>query len=612
MLLACLSAPLPHNAVGRPDGDLDGDGFSPSEGDCDDGHPGVWPGAPELCNGLDDDCDPSTLEDEGPEAVTWRVDADGDGWAGEDTRLGCDPPAVAPLGDCNDGDAAVSPSAVESCDGIDNDCDGAVDEGVELAWYADGDGDGWGQGAPVLACSAPPNTADRLGDCDDEQSSASPDGLEVCGNGLDEDCAPSPGCRLSGAMSVDDLPLLDVSSTNARAGRGLAFAGDHDGDGVSSAVVGAPYALNGAGAVYILHGPITEDRGLDDVDVELHGAPSTYLGSSFAHGDLSGDGAPDLAVGCAACPSPGAVFVVPGGSSGVIGTDELVAITGTGVRDRFGLTVSVGDMDGDGAPDLLAGAYNDADGDGGRGHVRIAYGPLTTTREADVDVQGRRSHDIAGYSMDTADLDGDGQADLVVGSPGGRVDRPGNISVLYGPITAASSLKDAHFVVQGAELGDRMGLQVQLGDLDGDGTQDLAMTDGLYQAWVVLGPAGYGEQDTSGLDALDGSDLGGGFTLAVGDLDGDGVDDLAAGAPWDGTYAPNGGQAGSVYLFYGPWSGTREIGDGDAVVHGTGSQDTAGGFLALGEDLTGDGIGDLLLSGDGQGRPAWLLAGAGQ
>ena len=137
--------------------DLDGDGWLPVEGDCDDSDPAVFPGALDLPDdGVDQDCD-------GQDA-TVPVDADGDG---------------SPAGeDCDDDDRLNAPHLGEYCDGQDNDCDGLVDEG----W--DGDGDGVSQCGPDLEAG----TADD--DCDDDDPANFPGNVESC-DGQDNDCDES-------------------------------------------------------------------------------------------------------------------------------------------------------------------------------------------------------------------------------------------------------------------------------------------------------------------------------------------------------------------------------------------------------------------------------------
>ncbi|MEC8423426.1 MAG: putative metal-binding motif-containing protein, partial [Myxococcota bacterium] len=104
------------------------------------------------------------------------VDEDGDGFLSVE--------------DCDDADASTYPGAPESCDGIDNDCDGEVDENPADAptFHADRDGDGFGDDATTeAACEAPDGFVEVGGDCDDEDPSAFPGNDESC-DGLDNDC----------------------------------------------------------------------------------------------------------------------------------------------------------------------------------------------------------------------------------------------------------------------------------------------------------------------------------------------------------------------------------------------------------------------------------------
>jgi len=131
-------------------------------------------------------CDRSDHVDTGCIDTTWFVDADGDGFGGlpiED----CDAPvgAVEFGGDCDDTDPDVHPDAMELCDGIDRDCDGAISE--ETTLYIDEDGDGWGTDA-VVACPGE-GLASQGGDCDDDDSTVHPDAEEIPYDGIDQDCA---------------------------------------------------------------------------------------------------------------------------------------------------------------------------------------------------------------------------------------------------------------------------------------------------------------------------------------------------------------------------------------------------------------------------------------
>ncbi|QLH46373.1 MAG: putative metal-binding motif-containing protein [Bacteroidota bacterium] len=143
-------------------------GYVFSNTDCNDANSQVHPGASETCNGVDDDCD--GLIDENVQTV-WYADADGDTYGNlNDTLMSCSQPSgyVALSGDCNDANTQVHPAATEVCNGIDDDCDGQTDEGLLNTYYADSDGDGYGNAASsVQACSAPSGYVIDNTDCDD-------------------------------------------------------------------------------------------------------------------------------------------------------------------------------------------------------------------------------------------------------------------------------------------------------------------------------------------------------------------------------------------------------------------------------------------------------------
>jgi hypothetical protein len=139
------------------------------------------------------------------------VDEDGDGYPDEH--------------DCDDGDAAINPSADERCDGIDNDCDGEIDEHAvdRETFWADRDGDGFGDAARATeACSAPGGFVENADDCDDTDPSVSPDGAEVC-NDVDDDC---DGLVDADDDSIDPSGLYTVWPD---------LDGDHKGDRTAAA-----------------------------------------------------------------------------------------------------------------------------------------------------------------------------------------------------------------------------------------------------------------------------------------------------------------------------------------------------------------------------------------
>ncbi len=167
--------------------------FVDNESDCDDADADSYPGASELCDGEDDDCDGAVDEDP-TDPSTWYADSDEDGYGDpRETSRSCEAPSgyVGNDEDCDDDDALASPALDEVCDEVDNDCDGAVDEDEAIdvrAWYADSDEDGYGDAeATRVACEEPSGYTDDDSDCDDTRRAVNPSGLELC-DALDNDC----------------------------------------------------------------------------------------------------------------------------------------------------------------------------------------------------------------------------------------------------------------------------------------------------------------------------------------------------------------------------------------------------------------------------------------
>ena len=379
--------------------DDDGDG-APAGEDCDDSDAAVYPGAAELCDTLDNDCDGDT--DEGVTSPFY-ADGDGDGYGVEAGAVSaCEPPdgytalpgdcddadarfnpgasesdcadpndyncdgsvgfadndadGFAACEECDDGVAAVNPDADELCDGVDNDCDGLIDPGEALdatSYYADTDGDGFGDADYLQrACAQPQGYVLSLTDCDDRDVAVNPDADEVC-DGVDNDC--------DGRIDPDDA--LDAETWYAD--------GDEDGYGDPDVTTVACEAPSGF---------LDDDQDCDDdladvnpagfelcngLDDDCDGVtdPDTAADVATWYNDGDGDGYGDAAITSLACAAPtGTVADATDCDDGDVGAYPGATETCDSVDNDCDGTVDVGTgaLTFDGAGDYLRMKDNSA------------------------------------------------------------------------------------------------------------------------------------------------------------------------------------------------------------------------------------------------------------
>jgi hypothetical protein len=570
--------------------DQDQDGY-PEEVDCDDSKPMVNPGAAELCNGGDDDCDGSV--DEGAEdAPFWYFDDDADGKGDSaDVIQDCLAPegTVAESGDCDDRDPLVFPGADELCNEVDDDCDGSTDEDPVDAsvWYTDLDEDGWGdEDSAHNACTPRAEDVAIGGDCDDSTDLANPDVPEICGDGLDNDCDGGPGpCDWSDLVSASEA-WLRLDGYGAADAAGLTLnAGDFDGDGRRDLAIaaadhgGASFA---AGSIYLISAPERGSLGLELADARLQGEGANARAGSEGGiwiGDTDQDGFDDLLVRGRSAAGVGRAYVARGplsGASYLLSSELVIAeVLGGASQGAGGLS----DLDGDGDIELIVSQAEYARFLVFDGAAAGTLGPLDAVGSVPSGADGQAAVLLAGQ-----DLDGDGQQDLIAGHDGG-------FSMYLGPITGVVDAADAVAIRTYAGFRPR---SLQAGDCDGDGVADLLLSLDAGpggEVRVLSGPIGGTSGPTAATILGDGADQDlTGELRFLGDTDGDGVGDLAVGAD---------GLLPGVLLMSCPVSGAHAAGDAQARF--------GEGATVVGSpgDVTGDGLDDIFLgipTGAGEAR----------
>jgi hypothetical protein len=435
----------------------------------------------------------------------------------------------------------------------------------------DADGDGW----------SPPE-----GDCDDLDPQRHPGAPESSGDGLDSNCDGWDALPLSEALGV--TAQAQAPSYWLQFGHVL-DAGDIDGDGETEIFAGSQhldYAAVREGLAAWLDGPsLTQRAGWE-------GSSESNTARDFGRGVgiLSADSGPQLVF-----LSVFGVWVVsPDASSGDPEQAGGIFLQSDGEGYYAGLRLTAVDVLGSPDEDVVLECSTAT---ATQGHVCVLEGPITapdTLSGSDLILSGGPG---LGSGLAGADVDGDGRGDLILGASNAQDDK-GEIVVLPGPLPAGQlDTVDASYSWVGENEGDWLGQVVSRGDLDGDGLPEVI---GSAMAWPsgdrngrVYGlPLDTTEVPQAGF-VIDGDGLQHlGMGLASGDVNGDGQDDLAVGAP---SIPVDFSVPGLVLVYFGPLSGMRTTGDADIAYIGEAAGDGAGVALAIG-DVDGSGIADLIVS----------------
>lgn len=412
--------------------------------------------------------------------------------------------------------------------------------------------------------------------------------------------------------SASDADTALVSGTDAADIDTFDWAGDLNGDGYDDLVVGSPGYPTESGWVYVYYGSAAGVTATTtgEADLVLVGAASgDEFGSTVSPaGDLNADGYDDLIVGAEGyLDDTGRAYVFYGSASGITATGAADAdVTLTGEADAasgFGQVAPAGDVNGDGFDDVAVGAEQYGGSYTGRIYVFYgsASGPTATgASDADATIQAEGYDTHFGRDLTTGDLNGDGYDDLVVGAYGVKTIE-GSASIFLGSASGitATTAAEADVIITG-EGASYLGHSLASGDVNGDGYDDLvvgapAIGDTVNQVYVFLGSASgvmaTGIADADSVLADDVGNFFGSSIASAGDLNGDGYDDIAIGAEQYGD------KVGRVSVFYGSASGitATSASEADTTLSGEDGAYSKFGTVSSAGDMNGDGYDDLIV-----------------
>jgi peroxiredoxin len=405
-----------------------------------------------------------------------------------------------------------------------------------------------------------------------ESPSAAPSSPEARGPAVPRPTATLPAAGAERPAVVPDAWRRPVQSFPGRAPSEhlgiavLARPADLNGDGLPDLVVGSQATEGRRGAVSVWYGGAQGFKADPDLTL-VAPEPGRPLGGSLLAADLNGDGLQDLVVGDGWARGRVRTVSLHLGTRRGLSRDPVWTLR-LGQGDAFGGALAAGDLDGDGHVDLVVGVHTPDR----RGAIHVYCGrPGGLPSAPDAVIRGEATRDEFGASVAVVDLDGDGLAELVVGAPGvnGEGTDRGAAYLFVGRkgcLGRSTSAGAAERIVEGESDMDEFGsLVASAGDLDADRVPELAVAAPgssrggrragavfLYRGLLAKGapaarrlPAGAADRILA--DGAEGA-LFGVSVAAVGDLDGDGIDDLAVGAM---NAQADPARAGAVFLYRG-------------------------------------------------------------
>lgn len=561
--------------------------------DCNDNDYDVNPGALEVCDGIDNNCNVH-IDDNDPDldpadSITSYPDNDGDGYGNSnEVRISCSMPDdhVLEGHDCDDNNPNRNPGEIEVCNGIDDDCDMDVDQADTdldaVIVYRDYDGDGYGDSdLPYESCEIPTGYTDVDGDCDDANAAVNPNETEVC-NGIDDDC--------DGDTDTDDSSLDQSTTTTYYADRD----GDTYGSNDSSDTAQECDTTAAAAALSVSESEIVTTNG-DDYDT----VPSVNSGASETFDGFDSD---------------------QDGNAGafVASTEAAIAFTGGTGANNPGRSIAFGQAfyDSNNNPIqtfFVVDPHFDYSTYTNSGAIYFIHDPLTASSTSldDADVlYSLDNRSLLGFAITTADFTGNGYKDIALGAPGSAANF---LHIIEGPLTQdpnqveTFTLSDFNYASYYHSGSDYIGTG-EFGVVNyPSGGADLLTETNISQIIYIPDSAITSSSSSTGL-AIDSSSI---ITLShtsrihpgvAGDFDGDGTPDFLVGEdPEDSNRIS---ANGATFVAYGPITTNFDVSTQQELTGHSTSGEAFGSAVLTGYTRDDDGDsayddGNLDYDGDG-------------